>query len=107
MVSVRRGVTTLARDLAATFILAGNDMISVHRGCDDRIRQSPRLRRPVTRFARLHGPSPASLIYVKGVLASECLLRVISGHLQSKKACPLYPRKQTFAVTVGTSAKCQ
>ena len=36
-----------------------------------------------------------------------CLLWVISGHLQCKYVCQLYPRKRTCAVQLAMSAKCQ
>src|SRR5262249_21926156 len=34
----------------------------------------------------------------------RCLLWVKSRHLRRKKSCPLYPRKRTCAVQLGTSA---
>ena len=34
-------------------------------------------------------------------------LWVISGHMQCKTACPLYPRKRTLHAAIGMSAKCQ
>jgi hypothetical protein len=33
--------------------------------------------------------------------------RVISGHLQCNRPCPLYPRKRTFRPLIGMSAKGQ
>src|SRR6476659_4984295 len=40
-------------------------------------------------------------------LQRACPLWVISGLMQCKTACPLYPRKRTCAVQLGMSAKCQ
>ena len=37
----------------------------------------------------------------------QCPLWVTSGHMQCKKACPLYPRKRTCAAHKPMSAKCQ
>jgi len=41
------------------------------------------------------------------LLKGACPLWVISGLMQCKTACPLYPRKRTCAVQLGMSAKCQ
>jgi hypothetical protein len=38
---------------------------------------------------------------------SPCPLWVKSRHVQRKRACPLYPRKQTCAAQLGMSALCQ
>src|SRR5262249_11425923 len=38
---------------------------------------------------------------------AACPLWVISGHMQRKKACPLYPRKRTCAVQLEMSAMGQ
>ena len=38
---------------------------------------------------------------------SQCPLWVKSRHVQRERTCPLYPRKQTCAVQLGMSAKCQ
>src|SRR5262245_59717806 len=37
-------------------------------------------------------------------IAVSCPLWVISGHMQCKTACPLYPQKRTCAVQLGMSA---
>ena len=42
-----------------------------------------------------------------GSRPAVCPLWVISGHLQCKTACPLYPQKRTLRGSVGMSAKCQ
>src|SRR5262249_18418505 len=43
----------------------------------------------------------------KAQLALARPLWVKSRHLQRKKACPLYPRKRTYAVQLGMSARGQ
>ena len=40
-------------------------------------------------------------------MLARCPLWVKSRHVQRKRSCPLYPRKRTFAVQFGMSAKCQ
>ena len=37
------------------------------------------------------------------LIRPQCPLWVISGHLQCKKECPLYPRKRTFAAAIKKS----
>jgi hypothetical protein len=40
-------------------------------------------------------------------IVTQCRLWVISRHPRRKKSCPLYPRKQTYAVQLGISALSQ
>ena len=49
---------------------------------------------------------PAPVVW-KGFRSAACPLWVISGHMQCRKVCPLYPQKRTCAVQLGMSAKCQ
>ena len=69
------------------------------------MRARPRSRhstaQPMARYA--YARSLATL-FVAGFMsggATQCPLWVISGHLQCKKACPLYPQKRTCAVQLG------
>ena len=45
--------------------------------------------------------------WVQQLSRRGCPLWVISGHSDTSKACPLYPRKRTCAVQLGMSALCQ
>ena len=64
-------------------------------------------RRCIASLARWKEHGAGSNYHAGSVSGNRCPLWVISGHLQCKRACPLYPRKRTCAVQLGMSALCQ